>query len=288
MAEEGCSLCRNRDDIYLGEERVSFAETTVRTLDELVRHRVEGALYRGHQEAAWKLETSFERCCRKRGIKTGNRHRVEKEVCREFRRAYHQYGLHVPQKQSMLEWLALMQHHGAPTRLLDFTYTIYVAAYFALEYAEKDCAVWRINRQWAINGSINLLRRARKQNAAALGKPYDEGDDVVFNQTLFQERAVLCACPQTPFRLNERLRIQMGAFMVPGSIEASFEENLRALPKHEDRAHVLKIVIERTAKDDALSLLFDMGISRRTLFPGLDGYAQSLAVYSPAFDPVMQ
>ena len=110
-----------------------------------------------------------------------------------------------------------------------------MAAYFAVEKAVKDqdCAVWRINREWAIKFSINRLKSAHKTKAPALGKPYDEGEDEVFNQTLFQEKPVLCACPQTPFRLNERLRIQMGVFMVPGSIEASFEENLRALPQHE-------------------------------------------------------
>lgn len=46
-----------------------------------------------------------------------------------------------------MEWLALMQHFGAPTRVLDITKSSYVAAYFAIEDATAgdDCAVWAIN-----------------------------------------------------------------------------------------------------------------------------------------------
>src|SRR5438093_2893211 len=40
-----------------------------------------------------------------------------------------------------LEWLALMQHYGAPTRLLDFTYSFWIALFFAFEEAENDCSV---------------------------------------------------------------------------------------------------------------------------------------------------
>ena len=74
--------------------------------------------------------------------------------------------------------------------------------------------------------------------------------------------------------------------MAPGRVDVSFEDNLRALPGHTDRKHVLKIVIPRRTRDEALRKLFNMGVSRRSLFPGLDGYARSLAVYTPAFEPI--
>jgi hypothetical protein len=193
----------------------------------------------------------------------------------------------VPAKNSTLEWFALMQHHGAPTRLLDFTYSIYVAAYFAIETSDDDCAIWSINGPWASQESIDLLDSKGKRDTAFLNRLYDEGDEEIFTQMFLEDPFALCVCPQNPFRLNERLRIQMGCFMVPGSIDAPFEDNLRALPGYENKDHIVKIVIPISFRNEALHQLFDMSISRRTLFPGLDGYAQSLAVYSPtAFNPI--
>ena len=41
-----------------------------------------------------------------------------------------------------------MRHYGAPSRLLDCTYSIHVAAYFAYEFDSEECAIWAINGDW--------------------------------------------------------------------------------------------------------------------------------------------
>jgi hypothetical protein len=241
-------------------------------------------LYRGEKLASWNLQTSLERCCDRQNVPPAKRAAVEAELFREFRRAYHQYARHVPQSDAILEWLSLMQHHGAPSRLLDFTYSIYVAAYFALEMADGDCAVWAVNAPWAKHQSVEALKRAAKPDAARLEEPVTEGHERLIQSLLFAEPFVRVACPLNPFRLNERLRLQRGAFLVPGDISVSFMDNLEALAARDEATTVVKLVIPADLRSQALRQLFQMNISRTSLFPGLDGYARSLGIYHPVFD----
>jgi len=69
----------------------------------------------------------------------------ETRIRRIFERKSHLFLADPPRHDDQIEWLALMQHHGAPTRLLDFTWSPYVAAFFALERASDDAAVWALN-----------------------------------------------------------------------------------------------------------------------------------------------
>src|SRR6266568_5424615 len=111
--------------------------STIKDLDNFAAHH-KGWLFRGHRCAEWKLETSLERTSRRCGI---SEVKYERAVWREFRRHAHAYMPRVPADSDTIEWLAFMQHYGAPTRLLDFTYSFWIALFFAFEEADKTCAV---------------------------------------------------------------------------------------------------------------------------------------------------
>lgn len=264
-----------------------IAPETLRKWDDIHRYQRRGWIYRGQQHKGWKLETSLERCCKREKIEPKN---TEEHLLRDFKRVYHQYVQHIPKKDSKIEWLSLMQHHGAPTRLLDFTYSIYVAAYFALENAKSDCAVWAVNGPWALKQAKKILRvvKEKEQSAKRLPLPTEEFHEQDYNKLLFDEPFKKVAFPLNPFRLNERLLAQHGTFMAPGNVSNTFMENIRAIDGHNENC--IKIVIPYKLRKNALERLFNMNISRTSLFPGLDGYAQSLGVFHSSFrsDPYEQ
>lgn len=265
---------------------MAFVVKTLKSWNQVKKFAKKGWLYRGQRSASWELRTSLERCCDRHGISANDRSQIENELIRQFKRAYHQYARHVPDPKAMLEWLSLMQHHGAPTRLLDFTYSIYVAFYFAIEMAEDDAAVWAVKGPWALQQSVGLMRAANKSGADKLLLPLNEGDEYIYNELFFSDPKVCVAYPANPFRLNERLRIQQGIFLLPGAVSESFITNLTTMPGYEKPRNVLKLVIPYSLRREALRELFKMNISRTNLFPGLDGYAQSLNVYHSIFEPV--
>jgi hypothetical protein len=209
----------------------------------------------------------------------------ETALLREFQRRYHHHGVNLPSEASTLEWLALMQHHGAPTRLLDWTYSFYVAAYFACEHAlnsTADAALWVLNATWATEASAQRFDAAKGGYAGYVRKklPHSETERS-FDAAFRAPDTPACVCPASPFRLNERLTIQKGTFTVIGDVTRSTEDNVCALGNLNDIMRVTKLTIPRDVVARMLRDLFNMNIGRATLFPGLDGFASSLAINVP-------
>lgn len=100
--------------------------STFKDLEEFAATH-KGWLFRGHRCPAWTLETSLERTSKRCGIPKAD---YERAVWKEYRRHAHTYTTRVPADSDTLEWLAFMQHYGAPTRHLDFSYSFWIALFF--------------------------------------------------------------------------------------------------------------------------------------------------------------
>jgi hypothetical protein len=244
--------------------------------------------FRGQRDASWGLETSFERDAKDffDNYKLGRGENfpvrtLENTLSQAFQRRADHYLDTNHRPTSDLEWLALMQHHGAPTRLLDWTQSPYVACYFAIEDAkpldhpyrmpeDAYCVVWAIDVRWCLQQGIPGLHEAGYPKITAKVPFHDEDyHDAVLSSD------VPGVFPVTPFRMNERLAVQQGIFLIAGNREDTFMNNLLSCgPACKEKVH--KIYIPRTCRSSALEDLERMNVSRTSLFPGLDGFAQSL------------
>jgi hypothetical protein len=162
-----------------------------------------------------------------------------------------------------------MQHHGAPTRLLDFTWSPYVAAFFALERATNDAAIWAVNLPllWDISSRQRIdgvnVEEADPRDAAAFRKYF-----------LPNKRAFVWQ--GDPFRMPQRVVAQSGTFLVSSHLGMTVENILAGYPGSGEL--LVKFVLPAAKlRAEAMSSLYDMNITQATLFPGLDGLARSMA-----------
>ena len=80
----------------------------------------------------------------------------ELSIIEEFKQVAPALYPNIPGKDDYLEWLVLMQHHGVPTRLLDWTRSILIALYFAVkDFPEVDGEIWLLYPD-ALNKKSNI------------------------------------------------------------------------------------------------------------------------------------
>lgn len=231
-------------------------------------------IFRGQVDAGWDLEPSLYRNARGMPLS-----RAEAIVLEQAQRQVFRYlsDSQVPRDQP--EWLSLIQHYGGPTRLLDFTRSPYVAAFFALESATAEsssCAVWAIDKYWCQEKAAQALGATKIDFESTTVLHLAARLDEIF-QKLIGPNKFTGVLSLEPHRLHERLVVQQGEFLCPMNLNKSFMANLtESDPAAASDGMVLKITIPNRLRPVALERLREMNISRATLFPGLEGFVQSL------------
>ena len=272
---------------------------------DLDRYFLSPFIFRGQSDKNWELGTSIERAKKKFLVQTftNDYSTQEQWMMHEFKRKYPLFSSLLPKHNDNFEWLAIMQHHGAPTRLLDFTESIFVATYFAINDAITDCSIWAINRH-QIRDILYASQGLNYINGATLK---DDVNDVhieyankyIGSKTSIEENEMpISVVPLEPKICTERLARQQGLFLMPTNCNYSFQENLTKSflkdqflfnkvsfselikeAKRKSLNHKIKIIKINIPLDlhyDILYSLTEMNITAETLFPGIDGLAKSL------------
>jgi len=184
-----------------------------------------------------------------------------------FRRKAHIYLAERSVLEDDLRCLAMMQHHGAPTRLLDFTKSPFVAAFFALEGAVEDAAIYALNTPALWNAVPNF-------DASLTRDVIDPRRGDNFARYFATNKHPLLWCGE-PAEMDRRLVAQSGLFVVPGQLDLTLEQILSHYASQEPL--LKKIVMPHGLREQVMHALYRMNITHATLFPDLDGLARSIA-----------
>jgi len=205
--------------------------------------------------------------------------RLELALLRNFRKYGHGDATGA---DSIWDWLALGQHRGLSTRLLDWTYSPLVALHFATENTsefDQDGIVWCVN-------FVNANKRLPEQLQRML---HQEGSDTFTVEMLsaFQSLRDFDALSREPFvvfleppAVDQRILNQLALFSLMSSPSARLDD---WLVQHPDLCR--RVVIPASLKWEIRDKLDQSNVNERVLFPGLDGLSRWLArYYTPAAD----
>src|SRR5262245_34026687 len=198
-------------------------------------------LFRGHSDPGWTLTSTFDRMFAKQP--KARRLEIAAELLSGFKRSLEGFVIPSEARNDDAILLALGQHYGLPTRLLDWTESPYVAAFFAYNRTTLWGALDQSIAIWALD-STNPIWSAQY------------GVEIV----------------DVPSFGNQRIHKQAGTFTLARTPFSSLEEYVRA---HADAGTALvNFLLPASEATKALADLDAMGIHHAIVYPEIEGSAQ--------------
>jgi len=264
----------------------------VESWEDLTRlaEELPGWVFRGQREHCWRLETTLERFVARHSIQAPLAN-VEQMILGPFQQRVSQVILDPPSAEDAMSWLGTIQHYGGPTRLLDFTYSLPVATFFALEEEpqSKRCVVWAVN-DMVVRKILADVLVDEEGKPISCEDAFAAGD--LLNSTIGARFSGPVAAAGLPRLYTERQRIQDGLYLFGLNPEYSLEQNLygmfgvapsdvypenmvgwftnplgKSVLQKLRRRPVIKIFVDTEIRPALIDELAMAGVSRETLFP---------------------
>jgi len=177
-----------------------------------------------------------------------------------------------------------MQHHGVPTRLLDWSYSAYVALFFAVEKAANE----EFSTLWAINTAA-ILKRSRELIRDLFGLPHgavlespEHFKSIAFGPGFTDPSEGLVALLLPKFQVS-RLSSQQGCFLLNCNFLVTFEESLATMMKAEATPWLYCIRFRSSLREECVRRLMHFNIHPASLYPDLDGLAKFITLKNEVF-----
>lgn len=230
-------------------------------------------IYRGESSAKWKLNPGL---LRRVGELPDSRepYAYEREELWLFKADAHRRSVCSSSGMNDLEWLALLQHNSGLTRLLDWTYSPFIAAWFAARGAARRNTPFVI---WQLRSSV-LTARAREL-AYEGGIACEAGPEfrsAASFRRLFMQRSVGLIAPVVPSVWNQRMAVQQGLFLCGSNCVSDYTGTFKRMFAGTGLTPFTRIVVDGGVRQETLSRLDEMNIHAGVLLPGLEGTAERL------------
>ena len=242
-------------------------------------------IYRGQSRANWSLEPTIERRVPKESTRVS-----ESQLLWDFKRLATPLAATAPDFDDTPSWLAMMRHHGVPTRILDWTDSPYVALFFACDDATRqDDDPDQKSSVWALNATLIrdkmetqisrvVPKRASWKQLDLSGREhFDEVALYTFDEDEYKDEGLIAELP--PRWANARMAFQQGTFLLNCNHRLSFMQSLERMMDGASLSSdlwVRKLVFPWTLREKIWTFLYDRNIHPLTLFPDLDGLAHLL------------
>jgi hypothetical protein len=229
-----------------------------------------GPWFRGHKKADWSLLPKLYRGGYDEFLPLRE---TEDEIREEFILRAQSLSDPIPTNAGKWEWYSLMQHHGAPTRLLDWTDGSLIGLYFAVKDnpGYYDAAVWMLD-PYKLN---NLVIHEDAVFAPGAASARDKRKVDPWLPEHFDKSRKLPGppIPVIPTHIARRISSQRSCFTIHGADKHGLEM-FRTIAKR----CLVKIFVPSTCVQDIRMELEACGIDEATVFPDLDGLSRCMSV----------